>query len=294
MDRRTFLATSAGGLAVALSGCAGADVTAPGEPAVETLDRSLPLDGATRLAVDGRVGNVTVRQTGGSGVALRAEKRSRFGTEPLEDVQVRTEREGDRLVVRVVHDRAFQDPSPVVDVDLGVPAGLVVERVAVEVGDVDVEGVAGPLSVESIVGDVRVGDVSEDVAVVGDVGDVAVERVGGFVAANTFVGTVAARDVGGFAAGGAEFGNVAADVPALRDDAAVETILGDVALWLAPDLDARLEVRTAAGRIDAEGFALVDTEEGPGSLTGRLGGGAHRLAVRCEEGDVTLRELPRS
>ncbi len=88
---------------------------------------------------------------------------------------------------------------------------------------------------------------------------------------------------------GSEMGAVRAEVLGLREDARIETGMGVVSPAVDPTLDLQL-LAQADGRLPVH-LPLSDRSSGPGQVAGRLNDGGHRLHVRSEFGDVTVRTL---
>ncbi|WP_202594679.1 DUF4097 family beta strand repeat-containing protein [Halolamina sediminis] len=270
--RRRLLGGVGAALVAGLAGCTGAT------PFVGKRledDRTIPTDGATALAIDARVGDVTVRGEERDDLAVEMLKQSSSVGGDLSKLDLAVEREDGRLtlVTRYTGDSSLLGGTPTMDLTIRVPRSLRVAELAASVGDVRVEDVTGDLAVDSSVGDVTIENVDGAVTAEASTGDVRIE------------GASAIGDVR------TDVGDLDLVVAAIDGDTAFESSTGDVDAVLSPELDAELEVQTSVGDVTVEGLSLGDGTRTESSASGTLGDGGPTLRVETSTGDVTLSAL---
>lgn len=273
--RRRLLAGAGTAVLAALAGCSGATPFV-GKRIEE--DRTFAIEGATALAIDAEVGDVTVRGEERDDVHVHAVKQSSSVGADLADLDLSAERTDGRLALtaRYTGDSSILGSTPSMDLTLRVPRALTVESLAADVGDVLIETVTGDLAARTSVGDVTIRDVSGTVTAESSTGDVDVE------------GAETVGDVS------TETGDIDVDVPAIGGDTALESRVGDVVVAIAPDLDADLVAETRVGDVEVDGLSLREATETDRSITGTLGDGGPTLRATTETGDVELRPLSAS
>ncbi|MFD1526002.1 DUF4097 family beta strand repeat-containing protein, partial [Halolamina salina] len=172
--RRRLLGGVGAALVTALAGCTGAT------PFVGKRledDRTIPTEGAAALAVDARVGDVTVRGEERDDIDVEMVKQSSSVGGDLSKLDLAVEREGDRLTLatRYTGESSLLGGTPSMDLTIRVPRSLRVAEIDASVGDVRVEGVTGDLAVDSSVGDVTIRNVEGTVTAEASTGDVRIE-----------------------------------------------------------------------------------------------------------------------
>jgi hypothetical protein len=202
-------------------------------------------DGVTRLVLDNISGDLTVHGDDGGDVKVTGHKTVRAFSHNDADradkeTAVHLERQGDSLVLRADEPTHSGMLSISTDLDIVVPKGLNVE--ARDRGDVNIEDMAGTVSVTQSRGDVRLNNIGKDVRVEA--------ARGGLVRAAAIKGTVDLQGRGG-------------DVQ-LEDVAGQVTINGE--------FSGTLEFRNLAKAIHFESsHSDFRAEQVPGSITMDLG-----------------------
>lgn len=268
-SRRRLLAGAGTALAAALAGCSG--LTPFVGKRAESTER-VPVDGASAMAVDVDVGDVTVRSGRRSDVRVELVKQSSSVGPDLSNLEFRVERPDERLRLcgEWTGDGGLSG-QPSMDLDVTVPASLPVSAAATQVGDVDVQGVAGDVVAET------------------STGDVTLRSVSGVVSAGTSTGDIDVADVEAFAGASASTGDVTVEVPAIDGDATVDASTGDIAAAVGPGVDAELRANTNTGDVSVEGLEVDSV--GEESASGTLGDGGPRLAFDTSTGDIALSAL---
>ena len=301
MKRRGFL----GGVLATLGATAGCI----GVEAAETTERhSYDLDGES-VVVDNPAGDVTVRTGDRSDVRVRAVKHDSLGDEDaLSKLSMSIERSDGVLTVGVTDETesgvvsstwldlrvALPEGTPVTDVSVeddvdlqGAASAVTVES---EDGDIRLRGVDGDVDTETGDGDVRLRSVNGDATVETDDGDVTVREVEGSVTIDTDDGDVTVREVGAIGDVTLGDGDATVDVTAVDGSATVSSDDGDITASLVPDIDARLSAHTDDGDVRVEGFDFVSGDD-VRSVETTLGDGGSSLELVTDDGDVEIERL---
>lgn len=285
--RRRLLA---GGLAAAATTLAGCSGSTPFVGKRREWTETLAVEDATSLAVRGEVGDVAVRTEEREDVRVDVVEQASSVTADLENLDLSVERADGRLTLATRYDGGggLFEGRPSMDLDLAIPASLAVESVETTVGDVTVRDTTGDLDADATTGDHSIRNVDGDVAASTTTGDVTVEQAAGAVTAETNTGDVTVRDVEALGDVESNTGEVAVDVPAIGDDATIETNTGDVDAALGDDLDATLRLRSDTGDVDLDGVTLDDARTSDERVTGVVGDGGPTLTIETNTGDVTV------
>jgi len=210
-----------------------------GVEVVDTETRTLALGPAGALELSTLEGNITVAAGSGKDVRIDIVRRARAASDRdakvgLSEVQVGTDRRGDRLVVSVVAPRRTSVPVRVnVSYTVTAPAGTRLSARAVR-GNVDIKGIKGEVAAEATSGNITIADAAE-VSVVRTIsGNVTLANVEG-------AGRLALNVVSG---------NVALDRVKMRE-LEIDVTTGDVRIT--DGTSDNVEIRSLAGSIDYAG-----------------------------------------
>lgn len=269
MERRRALAGAAGCLLPWLSGCL-SDVSPFGDEE-RTENRTYDVDEGTELRVSNRNGSITVEGTDGDAVAVDVALQGP-SDEALEAVSVTATETDGELRLETEHDGADADRVGVT-LTVGCPADVPVAGLETTNGSIEATDVAGDPTLESTNGALTA------------------RNVDGTVSLSTSSGAITARSIGGLAGATTSNGSIAVDVPALEDDAAVETTNGSIDAALAPTLDAAVSATTTNGSVELEDLEFSDGEVSESRVSGTLGDGTHALSLETTNGSIDLRAL---
>ncbi len=265
MRRRPFLA-SAGLLVGALAGCVGD---------LDTATETHTLTGLTserRLAVLNRNGDVTVEPSEQPEPTISLTKRTRRGVD-LSRVSINRQVTDGRLEITPSLPTSVAPGDVSIDMVFAVPRNSQLAAVETDNGAVTVTGGRGDVTARSTNGSVTV------------------QNVDGYVSAATSNGDVRVRNTTGIDEVRSINGSVNGDVAAIRQDVVIETTNGDIAIALAPTLNARLEASTVTGSVTVRDVPLGDTTNGEKHASGTLGAGDGTVTVQTTNGSITLTEL---
>lgn len=216
---------------------------------------SVSADGAERIVIQARAGDLDVRAGSGSSVEARgvacAEKRS-----TLDDIELVTERSGNvvRVIVEVPDGRGWND-NAWMDLDVDVPAGVPVE-IDDSSGDIDLRGItlarihdsSGDVDARDTAGDVEIDDSSGDVYLTGHKGTVTLDDSSGDLRLRDIEGSVL---VDNDSSGDISVDGVTGSVMVRRDssgDIRVSDVGGD--FEVRRDGSGDIDYRDVRGRVD--------------------------------------------
>jgi hypothetical protein len=240
----------------------------------EESTQTLALEGASALAVDVDVGDVTVRSADREDVHVDIVKQSSAVGADLSKLEFRVSRPNERLVLRGVWTGDGRlSGTPSMNLDVTVPVSFGVREVQTAVGDVRVEDARGDLAADS------------------ETGDVTVQSVSGAVRAATQTGDVEVADVDVFAGARTQTGDVSVEVSAIDSDTVVETTTGDVTAAIGSGVNAEVRASTNTGDVSVRDLELDDATIGEEVAAGTLGDGGPTLSVEAQTGDVVLEAL---
>ena len=165
----------------------------------------------------------------------------------------------------------------------------------------DVESVSGNLRLDSGAREVEVDSVSGDVDLAGNASRSHFESVSGNIRARGLAGELKLETVSGdIDAEGADYreitaGTVSGDInlrgsPASGMRVDVESMSGDVHLYLPADVSARLSASSFSGRIRSDFGSVTEPDHGPGSrLDATAGSGDGNVRIETFSGNVDVR-----
>ena len=178
-----------------------------------------------------------------------------------------------------------------VALELRVPPSVAVHRLHTNHGDVTSVRVTDGATLEAPEGDVSVNRARGEVAARSTKGDITVDGTEGDLSATTLEGTIQVRDPIRVVALTTQTGDIIADVPAVADDALVESSAGDLFLRLSEGFSATLSAHTSTGEFSvpkqAPRFRVHRRTET--QLRAAIERGTSRLTARTDDGDITIR-----
>ena len=262
---------------------------------VEREEKRFTVSGRPDVSLSTFDGSIEVRPWDRAEVLVEIEKHA-FSKEAAADIEVRTEQDGNRVVVdvrvkRTGHYFGFGNGRSAKLV-VSVPASSDLEAASGD-GSIDVARLEGRIELRSGDGSIRGRDLIGDVkAQTGD-GSIRLENVAGAVDIGTGDGSmIATGRIAGLRARSGD-GSVTIRVDpgsVAKQDWTISTGDGSVTLDLPEDFDAELDAHTGDGRVSVrEGAMSQILESTRRSVRGRLGDGGRSLHVRSGDGTITLR-----
>lgn len=264
-------------LAAVIAGCTDI-VSGPAGPEVTAeFDDAYAADANTVLSVVNTNGRVSITSREGDTIILSAVKKTRFGAEQLDMVEITAERSGNELTIEAASLSGISTiipPRVTVDMNISVPKDVIVDSVALSNGEITVDGVRGDVSVSCSNGRVTMTDVD------------------GYVAARVMNGNINIRNTTGVGGGGLEVanGNIVADIHAIAGDTTIKNTNGRITVGIDPALNANLEMRTTNGEISVSGVepTTITRTDNKTYLEGVLGDGGDTLTIVTTNGDVEV------
>lgn len=159
-------------------------------------------------------------------------------------------------------------------------------RASVRTTSGDVTSVlAGPLEAHTTSGDIDVPSAGDSLVLGSTSGDITVEHSPRSVTASTASGAIDVASAAGLAALGSSSGSISIGFVAPFRGANLSASSGDVAMELAPGLDADLELTTTSGDIDSDA-PVVLLGHSRNSMNAKYGRGGAPLKARTVSGDL--------
>lgn len=266
VTRRLLLSMGGAGLA-GLAGCVGST-----RDVEDSISERVDPDDADALTVSGGAGTIDVRGDSRDDVAIEGTKRA-ASQDDLERFEIEIDRRGQTIEISTEYEQEswFQlSPSPVVDLEIVVPAALRVSRAAIGSGDLQVSAVDGPVEADVGSGTLTVTDVDGDLTAESGSGDQTLTAIDGSVTAT------------------AGSGSVLVECDPLAGDVEIETGSGDVDLSLGSTPDAEITASTGSGSVSTDGPEFAEpTDDSP--FTTLIGDGTYTVDISTGSGDVIIR-----
>lgn len=287
VSRRNVLAAAGVGIASTLAGCSSV-VQVDRD---ETTDERT-VDGSTdaTLAVVDATDAIAFTAEQRDDVKIVAEKRA-IGGVSLDELTVDVETTSDRVEITTDKPDGIGLGGTDVSLELYVPEEMAVDRLQTADGAVTAQRVPDGTALRTRDGAIQITEARGDVTARTDDGNITVDGTDGTLSAVTQDGSIRVQDPARVAEITTRDGNVMTDVPAVADDAEIESSDGDLLLRMGESLDTALTAGTADGEI-------VVSDAGPGieiqrqtesQLEARIGDGTTPLRAQTDDGDITLR-----
>jgi DUF4097 and DUF4098 domain-containing protein YvlB len=264
---------------------------------VQQTDTIVSLQGATRLALENRGGQVVVTTWDRDAVRIQAEHAERTWIEVERDGDVIEIQAGTRRGPPTVIDYAITVP-PSLDLDIeGLQTAVTIEGVAGEVevetleGDIHIRGGRGSIIAETTNGEVTIEDAEGVVEMAAVAGGVTVTNSSGEILAETVMGPIT---IEGVTARIVEAATVSGRI--LYDGTIEEggrysfgAHAGRIELVLPAGVNAEVTAVSLAGEIRAD-YPGAPTEFAPRKRSSfTLGSGGARIEAETFSGDITMR-----
>lgn len=267
MRRRVFLTACA----VPLTGCTGIGT----EVTTDTVVERLVVEDGTRLRVVVENGDVSVSRAEGDEMVIEANRRTTEGEEGLDEIQLITdESDGELTVTADYPETESFGERYAVDIDVSVPAGVVLERAESANGGVNVSDVSGEASPQLVSAN----------------GAVRAENIDGYVSLRSTNGSIEATGVVGITRASTVNGSVDVEIREVRRPAVIESSQGNVTVHVAETVEAEFVLRTTNGSVDTGNVPLEDVNRDDG-VRGVLNGGGSTVEATTKNGNVSLRLL---
>lgn len=264
----------------------------------DALEKRFHTSGMPMLEVENPAGETRVRAGDGPDVVVRARKRAYSGSAEggrrlLENLEVEMRQEGDEIRVSqraYMLERGwmnvFREHRAVVDYDIELPRSAVV-RVRSASGEIFVDGIEGPIDLQTVSGDMKVTKVQGPLRMRTVSGDAVAEHCAGALDGNTVSGDLRFQSCAWPSAHLRTIsGDVAAEVVLGSGSFQITTISGDIELVTPSAFELRFD--TTSGDLESAGGVSIE-KTGRRAYMARQGDGGPQMQAHTVSGDVTVR-----
>ena len=287
VSRRRVLGAASAGIASALAGCGSVvQIERDRTTDKQTIDASADATLSVVDATDAIAFTAEQRDD----IKLVAEKDA-FGGVSLDELRVNVEKTANRVEITTGRPDVVGLGGASVSLELYVPERMAVDRLQTTDGAVTARRVPDGAVLQSQDGAIQITDARGKITAETDDGDIAVNRTAGTLSAVTQDGSIQVRDPARVGELSTRDGDIMADVPAVANDAEIESSDGDLLLRIGETLDTVLTVGTADGEILVSDVApgLQIQRQSDSELEAVVGDGTTPLQAHTNDGDVMLR-----
>ena len=272
------------------SGCIlpGFNGTGTGDQTTREFHETYTLDAGARVSVDNINGGVSVETWDKDYADVYALLSTSIGESELDKVEIQVSNNGE-FTVTTVHDGINVQVS--VSYTIMVPEGVTIDEIGSSNGGVELDGTTGDTQIWTSNGGVDINDLEGDVTVQTSNGDVSVKYLDGLLDVTTSNGNIYVEGVTGIVGLSTSNGVIDAEVSSITDDLEIATSNGRVRIYLAPDLDANVDIHTSNGGITLHDAIITTSQVSSTRVTGTLGSGGYNLEISTSNGNIEVYEL---
>ena len=287
VSRRKALGATGAAVASALAGC-GSVVQVERDETTDEQTVDAPAD-ATLSVVDA-TDAIAFTAERRDDVKVVAEKEA-FGRVSLDELTVDVEETADRVEITTDKPTIVGFGGASVSLELYVPEEMAVDQLQTNDGAVTAQRVPDGAALRTRDGAIQITDARGDVTAETSDGDISVDGTDGMLSAVTQDGSIQVRDPGRVGEISTRDGDVMTDVPAVADDAEIESSDGNLLLRIGKELEAVLTAGTTDGEILVSDVAsgLQIRRHTESELEAVVGDGTTPLRAHTNDGDVMLR-----
>lgn len=287
VSRRRVLGAAGAGLTSTLAGC-GSVVQIERDRA--TTEQTIDTPADATLAVVDATDAITFTAEQRDDIKLVANKQA-FGAVSLDDLTVDVEQTADRVEITTDKPEVIGIGGASTSLELYVPEAVAVDQLQTSDGAVTARGVSDGATLRSQDGAIQITDAQGDVTAETRDGDISVDGTDGTLSAVTQDGSIQVRDPARIGEITTRDGDVMVDVPAVADDAEIESSDGNLLLRIGETLDTALTAGTNDGNILVSdvAFGIQIQRQTDSRVEAVIGDGTTSLRAHTNDGDVTLR-----
>jgi len=252
---------------VELSGCFGPLTT-------DYFHRSYAINEHTILTVTNINGQVEISGWDGNNVTIDAVKKSSFGQEELDKIDINVTSIGNYLNIQTKY-TGLSTIRGSVDMNIKVPRSLHIESVMTSNGAIQITDTTGNLSTSS------------------SNGAIVINTVDGYVSAETSNGRIDIKKTTGLRNIHTSNGAITVEVADFRDNISIDTSNGPVTVSINPSLNATIDMTTSNGQITFEGISLNVQLLEQSHVMGSLGSDGRKIDIHTSNGKIQLLKLLR-
>lgn len=250
-------------VSICLSGCS----ISTGPEVREEFHGTYEVGAGTKIEVYNKNGTVRMSQWGKDSVDVHAIKKTRRGEAELEKVRIEVSTAGE-MVVETKYVK--KDARVSVDYEIKIPASVLVGHVDNSNGSIEIEGTKG------------------DATATTSNGKIIVRNVDGWISATTSNGKIQITGTTGILKAETSNGSIEAEISNVKDHADITTSNGSIKLWIFPELNADVEMRTSNGKLAIHDLEVAISESSSKYVKGKIGNGGGRIDVGTSNGNVDL------
>ncbi len=250
---------------IGFSGCFGPQTT-------DYFNGSYTINEQTILTVTNINGQVEITSWDGNNVTINAVKKSSFGQEELDKIDINVTSIGDYLNIQTKYS-GLSSIRGSVDINIKVPHTIHIE------------------SVTTSNGAIQITDTNGDIKASSSNGAIIINTVNGYVSAETSNGRIEVKGTTGIKNIHTSNGAITVEVADFRDNIGIDTSNGPVAVYLNPTLNATIEMTTSNGQITFEGISLNVQLLEQTHVIGSLGSDGRKIDIHTSNGKIQLLKL---
>lgn len=243
-----------------------------GPLATETVTRAYAATDDTVVTVSSFNGLVDIAGWNGATVTITAVKKSSFGQEDLNSINVSVVEIDNRLDIVTTY-TGQRTMKPSVDMTIKVPYNVTIDSVATSNGAILVSGTKG------------------DTVLSTSNGAILVENVAGFVSAATSNGYIQINGTTGISGAHTSNAAISAEVRDIESNISIETSNAVITVYINPSLNATLEMATSNAKVTVEGISLNVSLLEETHIIGTLGADGHKIDIRTSNANINVYKL---
>jgi DUF4097 and DUF4098 domain-containing protein YvlB len=250
---------------IEFSGCFGPVTT-------DYFHKSYTVNEHTILTVTNINGQVEISSWDGNNVTIDAVKKSSFGQEELDKININVTPIGNYLNIQTKY-TGLSTIRGSVDMNIKVPHNLRIESVTTSNGAIQITDTTGNISTSS------------------SNGAIVIHTVDGYVSAETSNGPIDIKGTTGLRNIHTSNGAITVEVAHLRDNISIDTSNGPVTVSINPSLNATIDMTTSNGQITFEGISLNVQLREQTHVIGSIGSDGRKIDIHTSNGKIQLLKL---
>jgi hypothetical protein len=251
---------------IGFSGCFGPQTT-------DYFNGSYAVNEQTILTITNINGQVEISSWDGNNVTINAVKKSSFGQEELDKIDINVTSIGNYLNIQTKY-TGLSTIQGSVDMNIKVPHTIHIE------------------SVTTSNGAIQITDTNGDLNALSSNGAIIIDTVDGYVSAETSNGRIEVKGTTGIKDRiRTSNGAISVEVADFRDNISIETSNGPVAVYLNPSVNATIEMTTSNSQITFEGISLNVQLLEQTHVIGSLGSDGRKIEIHTSNGKIQLLKL---
>ncbi|UCB59003.1 MAG: DUF4097 family beta strand repeat protein [Thermoplasmatales archaeon] len=254
---------------IIFSGCI--NINVEGYEVKEFYENEYQADNQTILTVSTVNGLINVVSWDEKNISLNATKRSRYGYEDLDKAKIIVTEINNEITIEIQHDQPIR--SRAVDLEIKIPKNVTVKSATTT---------NGPITLSKIKGDTILSSIN---------GAINIEDVDGYINASSTNGCINIKNTSGIDDLSTTNGGIIAEVLNIIKNIKIQTINGEISLYINQSLNAEFNISTINGGIIIEDLDISTSETSSKHLRGTIGSGGNTLEIKTTNGVIKLFKL---